>query len=127
MNGNIIDFRKARADRAQPLMSYFVRIDQYDNGVAGCILDLGDDLDADTLRLVSEQLFTMARFVMDQAHQVGGADGDFCLCTQISFKDGRTRTWTSDEVSSPGQFDWLKECHVDGIADQQAQYAVESA
>lgn len=37
--GNVIDFRKANADRLVSEYSYHVRVDQYDNGVAGCVLD----------------------------------------------------------------------------------------
>jgi len=114
---NIIDFRKAKAARLSPEYSYHVRVEQHVDGVAGCILDLGEDLAPDMLRLVSEQLFTLARYIMDQAFENGGNEGDCLLSTQLIFRDGRIRTWLSNEIANTAQLEWLRKSALDGIID----------
>ena len=116
-DGNVIDFRKAKAERAVPEYSYHVRIDQYGDGVAGCILDLGDNLAPDMLRLVSEQLFTLSRYIMDQAWEIGGNASDHILNQQTVFEDGKVRTWTADAIRTPEQIEWLRTSAIAGSDD----------
>lgn len=117
MTGNVIDFRKAKADRMIPECGYNVLVEQYADGVAGRIYDLGDNLEPDILRLVSEQLFTLARYIMDQAWEKGGEDRDQILNTQIIFKDGRVRTWTANAIETEEQVDWLRGMAAAGFDD----------
>ena len=116
-SGNIIDFRKAKADRLIPEYSYTVLVEQYADGVAGRIYDLGENLAPDILQLVSEQLFTLARHIMDQAWEISGDDSHHILNTQIIFKDGRVRTWTANAVETPDQVEWLRSSANAGIDD----------
>ena len=121
MSENVIDFRKARLDRAKPEYSYHVRVDQYGDGVSGAILDLGDGLAADILVVVSEQLFTLARHICDLAHEQSGDDGQHTLSTQLIFADGKVRTWASNDITTPEQIAWLRDSAIRGIDDIQLE------
>lgn len=103
----IFDIRKARQDRAVPEASYFLRVDMYDDGIHGVVLDLGSDLDADTLRMASNHLATLSRYLGEQATEMDGKDD--LLAMAWVFKDSRVRVYCRDEIQTVAQFSWLDE------------------
>jgi len=109
MSADIIDLRSARAKRAKPVCSYHVRIDLYEDGLGGAVLDMGDNIDAETMRGVSENLFVMARHCRDMAWLESQDPDDRQLCVLRVYGSSRANVWTSDDIATPEQLDWLKE------------------
>lgn len=103
----IIDFRKEKIKRAKPLASYHVRIDLYDDGIAGAVLDLGDDLEPSVARGVADNLVTMSRFIREIAfEQDGNEDHKLIAITQI-FKSSRVWTYCSNEIQEKQELEWM--------------------
>lgn len=101
----IFDIRAERAKRAVPIGSYFVRVDQYETGVCGAVLL--DDLDADQLRSVSENLFALARHVRDHVWQMTASDDDRQLSVTRVYGSSRVNCWTSEDIATVEQAEWL--------------------
>lgn len=102
----IIDFRQARQDRLVPDGSYFVRVDMYEDGVAGEVLGLGE-MDADLYRTAANNLRAMSRYFRDLAHEKEGNDDDRTLAEVTIFSSGRILTFCDTEIETPAQFEWL--------------------
>lgn len=105
---DIFDIRTERERRAaSPTSSYFVRVDQYADGIAGAVLDLGDDLGPDDLRTVANHLSTLSRWMRDQAEVIDGNEDEAMLAELRVFKSGRVWTFVSNECTTDEQVEWL--------------------
>lgn len=105
---DIFDIRAERQKRAAPPMgSYFVRVDLYDDGIAGAVLDMGNDLSADDLRSVANHLSTLARWMRDQAEAMDGNEEEAMLAELRVFKSGRVWSYVSNECATAEQIEWL--------------------
>ena len=99
----IIDLRNERRERKIPDTSYFVRVDMYHDGIAGEVLDLGDDLDADNMRVVADHLATLSRWLRDQAGEIDPRDEEELLAEskykepEALVKLGGIPDWIQDE------------------------------
>lgn len=107
MADNIIDLRTARAKRMKAVANYFVRIDLYDEGIGGEVQI--PDMGPEELRSVSEQLFAMARHVRDQAWEQTQDPDDRQLSVTRIYGSSRVSCWTSNDLETPEQFDWLEQ------------------
>jgi hypothetical protein len=114
---DIIDFRAERAKRAEPNFSYFVRVDLYDDGVCGALIDV-NDTNADLFRTSSDHLFALARHLRDMAWQESKDDDDRQIAVVRVYASSRVNTWTSNDCETPEQMAWL---------DERLNEAVESA
>lgn len=115
MSENIIDFRKAKLERMKPDASYFVRVDLYPGGLNGEILDLGDDIDADGMRFVSNNLFALARHFRDLAWEKSQDPSDRMLNVMRVFGDSSVSTWTSNDVATAEQVAWLEKRYAESF------------
>lgn len=107
---DIFDIKKERQKRGpNPLGSYFVRVDKYEDGISGAVLDLGDDLSPDELRIVSNHLATLSRWLRDQAADTDGNEDENQIAEFRMFRSGRVWAYLSDEIEAPVQADWVRD------------------
>jgi hypothetical protein len=106
VDGDIIDFKKVKQDRLIPDVSYFVRVDLYEKGIAGEILDLGD-LEPEMLRSVANNLQTLARWYRQQAFDIDDNDDHNGLMEILINSSGRVWTYVDNQVETREQEIWL--------------------
>lgn len=111
---DIIDLKAERAKRIVPIDSYFVRVDLFDfeDNIGGAILDhdlvdMSFEDEPECLRTISEHLFTLARHVRDMAWVQSQDDDDRQLSVVRVYTSSRVNAWTSDDISTPEQVEWL--------------------
>jgi hypothetical protein len=102
----IFDIRSERAKRKIPEASYFVRVDLYADGVAGEVQL--PDMTVEELRSVSDNLFALARHVRDNAWSQTRDDDDRQVSVTRIYASGRVNCWTSDDIASDDDSEWLK-------------------
>lgn len=102
---NVIDIRAVRAQRKIPINSYFVRIDQYEDGLCGAVLL--DDQSVDDLRGVSEDLFAFARHVRDEVWARTQDPDDRQISVTRIYGSSRVNCWTSNDIQTDEQVAWL--------------------
>lgn len=106
---NIRDERNRRKDEKppEPEGSYFVRVDVYEDGVAGAVLDMGDDIAPDELRVIANHLATLSRWLRDQAVDVDGNMEEDMLAEFRVFKSSRVWASINADMMTPEQVDWM--------------------
>ena len=104
---NIKDERQKRERETPPNGSYFVRVDVYEDGVAGAVLDMGDDLSPEELRGVANHLATLSRWLRDQAADADGNMEEDLLAEFRVFKSSRVWANIDEEMTTPEQVSWM--------------------
>lgn len=112
---DIIDLKAVRRERNRPLNSYFVRVDQYQDGVSGAVLDMGDRLEPDEMRRVAAHLLTLSRWLEDQAHEATKDDNDRLLAVTKVYASGRVWAYTDNAIQSSEQCEWLGEMFKEAV------------
>jgi hypothetical protein len=112
----IINLAEKRRERTKPL-SYFVRVDQYPDDLEGAILDLGDNLSADQLRTVAEDLIKLSRMIRFQADERDDNPDQAMVFEMRCFKSGRARTWYVDDTNTAENRQWVRELLEDVLED----------
>lgn len=103
---NVIDLKEVRKNKLVPLGSYFVRVDLYNDGIAGEVLELGE-LDGDQLIGVADNLATLSRWYRQQAHEKdNNADNDMVGEFRI-YSSSRVWSWIGNQIETEKQEEWL--------------------
>ena len=101
----IFDLKKERRDRQPPNESYLVRVDLYDDGIAGAVLDFGQT--TEEMRIVADHLSTLSRWLRDQAAAEDSDANEDLLAEVRVFKSSRVWVSCRDEVETPEQLEWM--------------------
>ena len=96
---NVINLREVRAARMVPEVSYFVRVDVHQSGIACELIDAPDD-DADSLRGIAAHMSAVSRHLLDMAHTISGEARDDVRLTITLPQDGGGMVWTSNRVDA---------------------------
>ncbi len=103
----IIDFKSERAKRSKPIESYHVRVDIYEDGIAGSICDLGDDIEPEEARIVANHLITLSRYIKDKAFEEDGNEEENLIAMVQIFKNSRVWSFVQSCIETEYQCEWV--------------------